>query len=528
MKNFIEILKESRFQSKVHRNPSVEAIKNLARNSEYGEARFVIAKSHQLHVGDGQYHTHDMLTNDINSHYIEGYVLHRQNSFKYTANLRLQHGPDHTLDHPILERFRKHGIKYKHKIEERVRTPEEASKLVDYMDKRNIKHKVHADIHGKVFSWQKHERKRIPIKDLHTTQGWLKGPRVKRQLNTDRKPITVVNHQGTHYIKDGHHRVMAARLRGETHIDAKVYHTKKSWGEKLFGEAVRTPERAKKLADYLHKRTKDKSAGMIGTKSSSFPRTSQFTLSSQSERKRVPLRDIKTTQNYVYRKGLDHHIDHPGKAGPVTLINHGGSLHSYDGHHRIMAARLRGDTHIDSEVIPARSRISKSTTKMSLWQKIKKHFTESIISKADAIKKIHDIKKKHKLNQTWYGKGQIPSRTTIPKVPQNKTINPDLASPLYKDKSEHPHHRYHDDITNKKYRVANVPIHTVVTGQTNVSADVLEKKVQRNWGKHTPRLPLFLRLKNGHHYIVDGNHRVAARAIRGYTHIRGHVIDLDE
>jgi hypothetical protein len=67
-----------------------------------------------------------------------------------------------------------------------------------------------------------HSIKKFKIADLHATQPFVRtndSEKLKTKLS-DRNPIHihVVTHKGLHYIADGHHSVMAAKLRGETHI----------------------------------------------------------------------------------------------------------------------------------------------------------------------------------------------------------------------------------------------------------------------------------------------------------------------
>jgi hypothetical protein len=49
---------ETRAQEQVHRNPSVNTLKSLARNNKYHSARFVITKDGDVVAGDSEYYTH--------------------------------------------------------------------------------------------------------------------------------------------------------------------------------------------------------------------------------------------------------------------------------------------------------------------------------------------------------------------------------------------------------------------------------------------------------------------------------------
>jgi hypothetical protein len=67
-----------------------------------------------------------------------------------------------------------------------------------------------------------HTRKKMEIKDLHATQPFVRTTDVERLKNkvseTDPQHIHVVTHKGEHYVADGHHAVMAAKLRGDKHV----------------------------------------------------------------------------------------------------------------------------------------------------------------------------------------------------------------------------------------------------------------------------------------------------------------------
>lgn len=64
---------------------------------------------------------------------------------------------------------------------------------------------------------------KFKIKDLHATQPivhHIADKFKKKVAETNPKHISVVTHKGKHYIDDGHHAVMAARLRGDKEITA--------------------------------------------------------------------------------------------------------------------------------------------------------------------------------------------------------------------------------------------------------------------------------------------------------------------
>lgn len=67
-----------------------------------------------------------------------------------------------------------------------------------------------------------HSRKKMEIKHLHATQPFVRTNDVERLKSkvaeSDPHHIHVVTHKGIHYVADGHHAVMAAKLRGDTHV----------------------------------------------------------------------------------------------------------------------------------------------------------------------------------------------------------------------------------------------------------------------------------------------------------------------
>lgn len=82
------------------------------------------------------------------------------------------------------------------------------------------------DKYGEVEHKVKQKTSTLKIKDLHATQPFNKvedHDKLRKKL-TDKHPhIHVVTHKGKHYIDDGHHAVMAARLNG--HKEVTVKHT---------------------------------------------------------------------------------------------------------------------------------------------------------------------------------------------------------------------------------------------------------------------------------------------------------------
>lgn len=70
-------------------------------------------------------------------------------------------------------------------------------------------------------------KKRFKIKHLIPTNKEMHANDssfLKRKI-AEKKPshISVITHKGKHYVSDGHHAITAARLRGETEVDAHHY-----------------------------------------------------------------------------------------------------------------------------------------------------------------------------------------------------------------------------------------------------------------------------------------------------------------
>ena len=69
----------------------------------------------------------------------------------------------------------------------------------------------------------KPNKTRIDIKKLIPSQAFTDwdSKKAKEKLG-DENPILVLHHNDKHYVIDGHHRIVAARLKGETHINANI------------------------------------------------------------------------------------------------------------------------------------------------------------------------------------------------------------------------------------------------------------------------------------------------------------------
>jgi len=64
----------------------------------------------------------------------------------------------------------------------------------------------------------------------------------------------------------------------------------------------------------------------------------------------VPLSSLRAWQYTVGRAGVAWQIEHPGEAGPVAVVRQrDGGLTLADGHHRVMAAALLGETSVPAD-----------------------------------------------------------------------------------------------------------------------------------------------------------------------------------
>lgn len=85
--------------------------------------------------------------------------------------------------------------------------------------------KVYKKLGGSKQYHAAHKPTDMKISDLNATQPFVKTldqETLKKKMN-EKNPshILVATHKGKHYIMDGHHAVMAAAMRGETHVPVK-------------------------------------------------------------------------------------------------------------------------------------------------------------------------------------------------------------------------------------------------------------------------------------------------------------------
>jgi hypothetical protein len=99
---------ETRAQEQVHRNPSVNTLKALARNNKYHSARFVITKDGDVVAADSEHYTHHSMAPYDGAWDVRGYVQYMDDgSYLYRA---MQVYSALNKDHPILRIWEKAGI----------------------------------------------------------------------------------------------------------------------------------------------------------------------------------------------------------------------------------------------------------------------------------------------------------------------------------------------------------------------------------------------------------------------------------
>lgn len=97
---------------------------------------------------------------------------------------------------------------------------------------------------GKDKFWNDHTVKTLKISDLKATQPFVRindVDKLKSKID-DNAPshVRVVKHRGVYYIDDGHHSIMAAKLRGEKYIEVNYFdmdqYPRRLTGEQLGGK----------------------------------------------------------------------------------------------------------------------------------------------------------------------------------------------------------------------------------------------------------------------------------------------------
>lgn len=115
------LTEEHRFLSKVHPHVSPEALKNIAKHSQFGTARFAIDRDGKtwgadaakfLHAHLGPHEPENGYMN-LNNHHTAGFVSHNPKSGKFTYFAVHAHDLSDST-HPHLEKFHKAGIMKDH------------------------------------------------------------------------------------------------------------------------------------------------------------------------------------------------------------------------------------------------------------------------------------------------------------------------------------------------------------------------------------------------------------------------------
>jgi hypothetical protein len=99
---------ETRAQEQVHRNPSVNTLKSLARNNKYHSARFVITKDGDVVAADSMYHTHHSMAPYDGAWAVRGYVQYMGDGEYAYRSMAVYSALN--KDHPILRIWEKAGI----------------------------------------------------------------------------------------------------------------------------------------------------------------------------------------------------------------------------------------------------------------------------------------------------------------------------------------------------------------------------------------------------------------------------------
>jgi hypothetical protein len=95
-------------QRMVHRNPSVQDLKRLARNARYHSARFVIYKDGSLVAADSEHYTHHSMAPAMGAWVVRGYVQYMgDNDYAYRS---MELYSPKSLDHPLFRKWEASGI----------------------------------------------------------------------------------------------------------------------------------------------------------------------------------------------------------------------------------------------------------------------------------------------------------------------------------------------------------------------------------------------------------------------------------
>ncbi len=114
MKSF-RLFLESEFRNRIHHNPSIATVKNIAKNNPSGHTRFVLHSHKDWQAGNAMLFTHHNMGENDDA--LMGHVFHENGKYHYAVWGR-EAGKgvvtkDEHHDHPIIQRLKKHGITQK-------------------------------------------------------------------------------------------------------------------------------------------------------------------------------------------------------------------------------------------------------------------------------------------------------------------------------------------------------------------------------------------------------------------------------
>lgn len=123
-------------------------------------------------------------------------------------------------------------------LAERVRTAKQSEKLIDIINKKygspkgdiptDLDYAKNTTVHNPSIDpyLSKNDEVhtvKLPISRLRPLQSTVNSQGVKNKLtDDDNKPLAVMKMGPYHFVLDGHHRLVAAKVKGETKIDCRV------------------------------------------------------------------------------------------------------------------------------------------------------------------------------------------------------------------------------------------------------------------------------------------------------------------
>jgi hypothetical protein len=130
-------------------------------------------------------------------------------------------------------------------------------------------------------------------------------------------------------------------------------------------EAVRSIDRAKKLLDYIHKRHGNKHGEVEVSHANYDKRNYSHVADAKTygeiwrdakkpglyRNANMRLDKLHPLQKWVHANGVKKKLDGEDDDKPVIVVKFGGKHYVADGHHRYFAKKLKGDTHINANVV---------------------------------------------------------------------------------------------------------------------------------------------------------------------------------